>query len=151
MGTHPIFESDFDCLTDCEKITMSANQYSYKGDPLASIGIQFCQECNNMLYPKEDKVNKILLYQCRNCDFCTEAERPCIYVNKLISNENELLQINPDVIEDPTLPRTNTVNCPKCGFSSACYFQSYSTMKDARMNLFYVCRSCRFEWTTEEH
>ena len=79
---------------------MSANQYSYKGDPLASIGIQFCQECNNMLYPKvrritlyisrthrdnlqEDKVNKILLYQCRNCDFCTEAERPCIYGNRL--------------------------------------------------------------------
>ena len=26
-------------------------------------------------------------------------------MNKLISNENELLQINPDVIEDPTLPR----------------------------------------------
>ena len=80
---------------------MSANQYSYKGDPLASIGIQFCQECNNMLYPKvkidlktqkllftvlllqEDKVNKILMYQCRNCDFCTEAERPCIYGNRL--------------------------------------------------------------------
>ena len=85
-------------FSDCER--MSANQYSYKGDPLASIGIQFCQECNNMLYPKvrriplyisrthrdnlqEDKVNKILLYQCRNCDFCTEAERPCIYGNRL--------------------------------------------------------------------
>ena len=37
-------------FSDCER--MSANQYSYKGDPLASIGIQFCQECNNMLYPK---------------------------------------------------------------------------------------------------
>ena len=92
----------FFLFLDCEKITMSANQYSYKGDPLASIGIQFCQECNNMLYPKvrrtplyiwnsinyrnklqEDKVNKILLYQCRNCDFCTEAERPCIYGNRL--------------------------------------------------------------------
>ena len=28
------------------------NQKIITGDPLASIGIQFCQECNNMLYPK---------------------------------------------------------------------------------------------------
>ena len=27
------------------------------------------QECNNMLYPKEDKENKVLLYACRNCDY----------------------------------------------------------------------------------
>merc|ERR1712227_309755 len=26
MGTHPIFESDFDCLTDCVKQTMSAKE-----------------------------------------------------------------------------------------------------------------------------
>ncbi|CAF5078832.1 unnamed protein product, partial [Rotaria magnacalcarata] len=26
------------------------------------VGIKFCQECNNMLYPKEDKENRILLY-----------------------------------------------------------------------------------------
>lgn len=26
------------------------------------VGIKFCQECNNMLYPKEDKENKVLLY-----------------------------------------------------------------------------------------
>ena len=26
------------------------------------VGIKFCQECNNMLYPKEDSVNKRLMY-----------------------------------------------------------------------------------------
>jgi len=38
-------------------------------------------------------------------------------VNKLISNENELLQINPDVIEDPTLPRNELkmTNIPEIG------------------------------------
>ena len=29
------------------------------------VGIRFCQECNNMLYPKEDKQNRVLLYACR--------------------------------------------------------------------------------------
>lgn len=33
------------------------------------VGIKFCQECNNMLYPKEDKENRRLLFACRNCDF----------------------------------------------------------------------------------
>ena len=66
-----------------------------------------------MLYPKEDKENRVLLYavstfyptssnyilnlvslgtnvyvwpflfQCRNCDYQQEADNPCIYVNKI--------------------------------------------------------------------
>ncbi|TVU23579.1 hypothetical protein EJB05_25953, partial [Eragrostis curvula] len=30
--------------------------------------MKFCRECNNILYPKEDRANKILLFACRNCD-----------------------------------------------------------------------------------
>ena len=41
------------------------------------------QECNNMLYPKEDKENKQLLYACRNCDYKQLADNNCIYVNKV--------------------------------------------------------------------
>ncbi|KAK2156476.1 hypothetical protein LSH36_212g00050 [Paralvinella palmiformis] len=57
------------------------------------IGIKFCQECNNMLYPKEDKENTRLLYACRNCDYQQEAENPCIYVNKIQHDVDELTQI----------------------------------------------------------
>ena len=32
------------------------------------VGIIFCQECNNMLYPREDKHNRVLLYACRSVD-----------------------------------------------------------------------------------
>ena len=46
------------------------------------VGIRFCQECNNMLYPKEDKDNKVLLYACRNCDYRQLADSCCIYVNR---------------------------------------------------------------------
>ena len=41
------------------------------------------KECNNMLYPKEDKENKQLLYACRNCDYKQLADNNCIYVNKV--------------------------------------------------------------------
>ena len=40
--------------------------YRYKmSEGPGFVGIRFCQECNNMLYPKEDKSNKVLLYACR--------------------------------------------------------------------------------------
>lgn len=47
------------------------------------VGIKFCPECNNMLYPKEDRDNKILLYTCRHCEYNQPADNPCIYVNKI--------------------------------------------------------------------
>uniref|UniRef100_A0AAR2JW35 RNA polymerase II subunit I n=1 Tax=Pygocentrus nattereri TaxID=42514 RepID=A0AAR2JW35_PYGNA len=77
------------------------------------VGIRFCQECNNMLYPKEDKENRILLYACRNCDYQQEADNSCIYVNKITHEVDELTQIIADVSQDPTLPRTEDHPCPK--------------------------------------
>ncbi|XP_037898221.1 uncharacterized protein LOC119642960 isoform X1 [Glossina fuscipes] len=59
------------------------------------VGIRFCQECNNMLYPKEDKENKILLYACRNCDYKQEADSNCIYVNKIMHEIDSQLKYSP--------------------------------------------------------
>ena len=44
-------------------------------------------------YPfQEDKLNRKLLYQCRNCDYKAVAERPCIYGN-LLKNKNQTIMI----------------------------------------------------------
>ena len=59
-----------------------------------------------MLYPKEDKENKVLLYACRNCDYKQIASNNCIYVNKIMHEVDELTNIVSDVIGDPTLPRS---------------------------------------------
>ena len=48
-----------------------------------NVNILFCSECNNMLYPKEQKRTKTLKYACRNCDYQQDAESPCVYVNNL--------------------------------------------------------------------
>lgn len=37
-----------------------------------------------MLYPKEDKDNRVLLYACRNCDYKQVAENSCVYVNRIM-------------------------------------------------------------------
>ena len=73
------------------------------------VGIRFCQECNNMLYPKEDKENRVLLYACRNCDFRQFADSSCIYVNRITHEVNEIANINTDVTQDPTMPRSGSI------------------------------------------
>ena len=69
-----------------------------RSDGRGFIGIRFCQECNNMLYPKEDKGNKQLMYACRNCDYKQLAENNCIYVNKIMHEVDQLTNIVADVI-----------------------------------------------------
>uniref|UniRef100_A0A8C4Q8V8 DNA-directed RNA polymerase subunit n=2 Tax=Eptatretus burgeri TaxID=7764 RepID=A0A8C4Q8V8_EPTBU len=113
------------------------------------VGIKFCQECNNMLYPKEDKENRILLYACRNCDYQQETDNSCIYVNKITHEVDELTQIIADVAQDPTLPRTTDHPCPKCGHKEAVFFQSHSARSEDAMRLYYVCTAphCGHRWT----
>ncbi|XP_065899754.1 DNA-directed RNA polymerase II subunit RPB9-like isoform X2 [Dysidea avara] len=88
------------------------------------VGIQFCQECNNMLYPKEDKERRVLLYACRNCDYSQEAENSCVYVNK-ITHEVE------------------------CDHREAVFFQAQSRRAEDEMRLYYVCTAegCGHRWT----
>ena len=113
------------------------------------VGIKFCKECNNMLYPKEDKENKILLYACRNCQYQEVADNTCIYVNRITAEVDEFTQIIGDVIADPTLPRTEDHPCTKCGHRQAVFFQSHSTKAEEGMKLYYVCtnQQCVHKWT----
>ncbi|XP_057315528.1 DNA-directed RNA polymerase II subunit RPB9-like [Hydractinia symbiolongicarpus] len=112
------------------------------------VGIKFCQECNNMLYPKEDKERKILKYSCRNCEYQERSKNSCIYVNMIVHDVNEMTQIVADVVADPTLPRTNDHPCPKCNQTEAVFFQSQSRKAD-HMRLYYVCCApeCNHKWS----
>ncbi|XP_014665495.1 PREDICTED: DNA-directed RNA polymerase II subunit RPB9-like [Priapulus caudatus] len=120
-----------------------------KGDGPSFVGIRFCQECNNMLYAKEDKEGKVLLYACRNCDYQQIADNNCIYVNKIMHEVDELTHIVADVIADPTLPRTEDHSCPKCGHKEAVFFQSQTKRGEEGMRLYYVCTNsnCTHRWT----
>ena len=113
------------------------------------VGIKFCQECNNMLYPKEDKENKQVLYACRNCDYKGLARNNCIYINKIVTNINEITYIYTDGIGDPTMPRFNDHPCPVCHHREAVFFQAETSKAENEMKLYYVCTnvSCTHRWT----
>jgi DNA-directed RNA polymerase II subunit RPB9 len=124
-----------------------------------------------MLYPQEDKEMKKLLYaviyyafsflvfvlfffsslkfKCRNCEHKEFADNLCIYVNKITHEVDELTQIVPDVISDPSLPRTTDHPCPSCDNRLAVFFQANSQQSEDKMTLYYVCcnTKCTHRWT----
>ncbi|SCZ96318.1 BZ3500_MvSof-1268-A1-R1_Chr8-2g10114 [Microbotryum saponariae] len=65
--------------------------------------ISFCGECNNLLYPKEDKVSHVLMYACRNCHYKEETTNPCVYKHDL-----ETAGVTQDLQTDPTLTASPT-------------------------------------------
>ncbi len=42
---------------------------------------QFCPESNDLLYPKEDRERRVLIFQCQNCDYKEDADPAdwCVY------------------------------------------------------------------------
>ncbi|CAG8535552.1 5170_t:CDS:2 [Ambispora leptoticha] len=102
-----------------------------------------------MLYPKEDKEERILTYACRNCEYQEPAENQCVYKNDLDNAMEQTTSEIKDLAADPTLPRTKKT-CPKCGHDEAVFFQSPSRRPDTKMTLFYACadvKRCGYRWT----
>ncbi|KAK9992128.1 hypothetical protein SO802_027113 [Lithocarpus litseifolius] len=102
---------------------------------------------NNILYPKEDKDQKILLYACRNCDHQEVADNNCVYRNEIHHSVGERTQVLQDVTADPTLPRTKAVRCTQCNHGEAVFFQATARGEEG-MTLFFVCcnPNCGHRW-----
>ncbi|BFZ60382.1 DNA-directed RNA polymerase II core subunit rpb9 [Saitoella coloradoensis] len=113
--------------------------------------VHYCQECNNILHPLEDKLKKRLLLHCRRCGYTENAEDPTIFRQELRSTVADTAGVTTDLGSDPTLPRSDQ-QCPKCGEKDAVFFQSQAKRADAKMTLYYVCVSCAnvFEDSTQE-
>ena len=56
-----------------------------------------------MLYPKEDRLNNILMFACRTCQFSEPAGASCIYRNSLKETIAETPGNVQDVAQDPTV------------------------------------------------
>uniref|UniRef100_A0ACD5WQV6 Uncharacterized protein n=1 Tax=Avena sativa TaxID=4498 RepID=A0ACD5WQV6_AVESA len=109
--------------------------------------MKFCRECNNILYPKEEKGRRILLLACRNCEHQEVADNNCVYRHEVQHAAAERTQVLQDVASDPTLPRTKEARCAACGHGEAVFFQATARGKEG-MTLFFVCcnLSCGNRW-----
>lgn len=81
--------------------------------------------------------------------FATINSYPFEFIKKKSFIFSELTHIVPDVISDPTLPRTEDHACPKCSHREAVFFQAQTRRAEEEMRLYYVCtnQNCTHRWT----
>ncbi|EFN53258.1 hypothetical protein CHLNCDRAFT_25864 [Chlorella variabilis] len=107
--------------------------------------LRFCPESNDLLYPREDKERKKLVYFCRSCQYQEDADPKewCVYRNEVQHTSREKSVVLQDVRSDPTLPRTRDVRCPECANNEAVFFTSST---EEGMTLYFSCCSCGHRW-----
>ncbi|KAL2200194.1 hypothetical protein P885DRAFT_27254 [Corynascus similis CBS 632.67] len=81
----------------------AAASSSDRKKPAEQITFRFCSECSNMLYPKEDEVERKLMFTCRTCNFSEEATSSCIFRNAMNNAVGETAGVTQDVGSDPTV------------------------------------------------
>jgi DNA-directed RNA polymerase II subunit RPB9 len=56
-----------------------------------AVEMKFCSECNNMLYPRENKVLKQLEFFCRRCNYKETSTDYIVYRNDIKSSHEYVL------------------------------------------------------------
>uniref|UniRef100_A0A7S4N8I8 TFIIS-type domain-containing protein n=1 Tax=Guillardia theta TaxID=55529 RepID=A0A7S4N8I8_GUITH len=121
--------------------------------------MQFCNECNNLMYPKEvkdetDPTESRLVYVCKaaNCIVSAKSRKQCIDAESTMVWKHVVQHtmkaddfVNADITQDPTLPRTRHVTCSKCNHKEAVYLQAVSGPQQG-ISLYFVCCGCNHTW-----
>ncbi|CAD2084454.1 DNA-directed RNA polymerase II subunit RPB9, putative [Plasmodium vinckei brucechwatti] len=115
--------------------------------------VNFCEECNNILYARSDKKNKKLIYVCRSCDYISNQQNENNNIVARINynyNRKEDVYIHPETKNDPALGRVRDWICKQCGNSEAVFLQLPEKISYNPMALIYVCtnKNCQY-WEKE--
>ena len=104
-----------------------------------------------MLYPTENKDDKLLKFYCKFCSFGESVVENNEVENKVFKNEIKLAlvqqNIDPIIVHDPTFSRTKEVICPECGHQEAVFFHDIDKA-NSNMSLNFVCckEECGNSW-----
>ncbi len=110
--------------------------------------MEFCQDCNNMLYLnilKEEGSESKLEYYCKNCNYkCDNTNKDsCVYnINYNMDNIKKHSFINKYIYDDVTLPSAVGVKCPNSQCPKAEPNIKYIKYDDENMKFIYICLDC---------
>ena len=114
---------------------------------LARLLMRFCPNDSAMLYPRENKREKKLMYGCRLCQHLEDASnQPLVYRNEKKKEVGNILHTVPSAVsDDPTLARSQNEDCANCHHNEAVFFQSDIAQSDS-LALIFVCCNCDYKW-----
>ena len=117
--------------------------------------MKFCPTCRYYLYLDTQQSNT-LRRVCKNCGFTETDEKGGLILETYIqerSNEGYKILVNEFTRQDPTLPHTKNVQCPKgdCPSNSGAAERDviYQNYNYDGMKYIYICNVCDQRWRTK--
>ncbi|KAJ7542436.1 hypothetical protein O6H91_10G106900 [Diphasiastrum complanatum] len=108
---------------------------------------KFCPECNNLLYPREDRRQQILIYACGSCNHKEKADSNIVYWKQIQQPGEDESLLPQDLTSETTLPRTKNVRCALCNYREAVFFQAKARGEEGMSLVFICCNSnCGHRW-----
>lgn len=102
--------------------------------------VQYCHDCNNILYPKYE--SNTFALSCKKCNTTVDLRTNVVYTReKREKAENKNRQY---FLNDVTLPQLDRI-CIKCENNKCVYYMRKSDIK--ALDTYYICMSCMYEWT----
>jgi hypothetical protein len=109
--------------------------------------MKLCVHCNQIYTLYDDIDNKVLMYQCKNCDINIPVDTTIIfsriYQDSAINNVNCNVKHNNILMLDPTLPKNNSRVCAKCNTNNIVSIRNSSSLL-----LNHYCSVCSGECTS---
>jgi len=112
---------------------------------------EFCPDCQNLLYPKEDREFRQLLYYCNSCNYTDFADSKSKEKNTVEftafnfrTKDDIHSYIAAGLGDDPTLPRSPDRVCSQCNHPGAVYLQLPDRVADEAMVIVYICSKCNY-------
>lgn len=125
---------------------------------IPSSGMNFCDDCDNMLYISVDNENK-LIYYCKNCSFIKYGDLSngsiCVIEDNRVSDDIKYIQfLNKYIKHDVTIPRVKNINCPneECTKKKEEENQvMYIKYDNKNMKYMYHCCYCENFWKIDDN
>ena len=118
--------------------------------------LNFCDKCNNIMDIYSDEENSKLYLGCKCCsnkkDF--DEGKKCIYTNESTIELSDIINTNPYLTEDITLPVIKgnpNIKCPNedciCNTDSKVETEIiYIKYDTEKLSYMYICKHCNQKW-----
>ena len=117
--------------------------------------VKFCNQCDSLYFIQHNSNDNKLNYICKNCGNQEECEQHLIHEqdykkNHKLSYIEEILKLNPDLINDPSIPKVTNLTCKnKCLKVKSTSNNEVAIIKydDQNLSYIYICCNCGYYWT----
>jgi DNA-directed RNA polymerase subunit M/transcription elongation factor TFIIS len=122
--------------------------------------MEFCPDCENLLFlkiEKRDNESVNLIYNCKNCSYKSVADvdtQKTIYSNPYNFDKLKYYIKRKEALRhDPTIPHIDVIPCANKECSSnngtAANDIFYVSLDDKSLLFLYVCNNCMTHWTNK--